>query len=482
MGGGKPIPAGMEKPDDYIVEFDGSHDPIHPFNWKLKKKLTTGINISIATFTAAFTSGIFAPGITDASREFGVGREVGVLGTTLFVLGFASGPLLWAPASELVGRRWPLTIGIFGESIFTIAAAVSKDIQTLTICRFFAGVFGASQVTVVPAVFSDMFDDTHRGVALMVYSLTVFVGPFAAPFIGGFIVDSSLSWRWVLYIASFMGFASTALYLLFVSETYPPAILSQKAATLRRQTHIWAIHAKQDEVEIDVRELIHNNFTRPLRMLVQEPILLFVSLYMSFIYGIVYALLEAYPYVFQHVYGMNQGQAGLTFFGLIIGLVCSVSFMVWQHRYYVRKLVANNHRGVPEWRLPPTVVGAPVFTVGLFWFGWTGFTPSIHWMSPTASGVLIGFGLLCIFQPCFNYLVDTYLTLVASTIAANMMLRSAIAAGFPLFSKQMFANLGIQWAGTLLGCLAAAMVPIPVLLTVYGPWIRGKSRMIRHGG
>jgi DHA1 family multidrug resistance protein-like MFS transporter len=44
-------------------------------------------------------------------------------------------------------------------------------------------------------------------------------------------------------------------------------------------------------------------------------------------------------------------------------------------------------------------------------FGWTGFTDSIHWMAPTAAGVLIGFGVLCIFLPCFNYLVDAYLPL-----------------------------------------------------------------------
>lgn len=37
----------------------------------------------------------------------------------------------------------------------------------------------------------------------------------------------------------------------------------------------------------------------------------------------------------------------------------------------------------------------------------------------------------------------------ASTVAANIMLRSAVAAGFPLFARQMFANLGVQWAGTL---------------------------------
>ena len=66
----------------------------------------------------------------------------------------------------------------------------------------------------------------------------------------------------------------------------------------------------------------------------------------------------------------------------------------------------------------------------------------------------------------------------ASTVAANIMLRSAVAAGFPLFSRQMFANLGVQWAGTLLACLAAIMIPIPVGLKFFGPSLRKKSRML----
>lgn len=44
-------------------------------------------------------------------------------------------------------------------------------------------------------------------------------------------------------------------------------------------------------------------------------------------------------------------------------------------------------------------------------FGWTGFTSSIHWMVPMVAGISIGFGVLCIFLPCFNYLVDSYLPL-----------------------------------------------------------------------
>lgn len=65
----------------------------------------------------------------------------------------------------------------------------------------------------------------------------------------------------------------------------------------------------------------------------------------------------------------------------------------------------------------------------------------------------------------------------ASTIAANTILRSAIGCAFPLFSRQMMENLGIQWAGTMLGCIAVAMIPIPVLFKVYGPWLRGKSKL-----
>lgn len=44
----------------------------------------------------------------------------------------------------------------------------------------------------------------------------------------------------------------------------------------------------------------------------------------------------------------------------------------------------------------------------VFRFGWTGFTKSVHWMVPTSSGVLNGFGMYTIFLQCFNYLIDSY--------------------------------------------------------------------------
>lgn len=316
---------------------------------------------------ASFNSAIFAAGSNQASREFGVSSEVTTLGTSLFVLGFASGPLVWAPGSELIGRRWPMILGIFGSSIFTIGCAAAKDIQKLIICRLFAGLFGASPLCVVPAVLADIYNSKYRGMAISIYALTVFGGPFLAPFIGAFITTGCLGWRWTLYLPAISGFFNAAILLLFLKESFPPFVLIEKAVNLRRQTGNWAIHAKQERVEFDVNAVIRNYLTRPIRMLITEPIVLLVSLYMSFIYGLVYALLGAYPYVFESVYEMQPGEANLPFLGLFIGVVLAVLSILAQHKSYLQKVQENNGKIVPEWRLPPAMVGGTIFTIGLFW-------------------------------------------------------------------------------------------------------------------
>jgi len=73
-----------------------------------------------------------------------------------------------------------MLISMFGFSIFQVAVASGKDLQTVLICRFFGGFFGAAPLAVVAAIFSDMFDNASRGLALTVFSMTVFCGPLTA--------------------------------------------------------------------------------------------------------------------------------------------------------------------------------------------------------------------------------------------------------------------------------------------------------------
>lgn len=39
LGAGKPYPASLPDPENYVVEFEGADDPMHPQNWEMRKKL-----------------------------------------------------------------------------------------------------------------------------------------------------------------------------------------------------------------------------------------------------------------------------------------------------------------------------------------------------------------------------------------------------------------------------------------------------------
>ena len=214
-----------------------------------------------------------------------------------------------------------------------------------------------------------------------------------------------------------------------------------------------------------------------MRILFTEPIVLLITLYMSFIYGLLYLFLTAYALVFQGKYKFNEGVGGLPYFGMVLGEIVAFIVVVITNPSYARKLEANNNIPVPEWRLPLAIVGGVTFSAGLFWFGWTGFEgDKIPWIVPTLSGLFTGFGIFSIFLCLLNYIVDAYLMFAASALAANTFMRSGFGAVFPLFARYMFDGMGIQWAATLLGCVALVLAPMPVLFLLYGKRIRGKSK------
>ncbi|KAL4972901.1 major facilitator superfamily domain-containing protein [Aspergillus desertorum] len=381
-------------------------------NWPTRKKLIVSALLAFTTFNSTFTSSIFSSANSAVSAKFNVSTEVGTLGMSLYVLGFAFGPTLFSPLSELFGRRLPILIGVFGFTIFQFGVATAENLQTVIICH--------------------IYDNRHRGLAITIFTMMVFTGALFAPFIGGFVVDSYLGWRWTEYLAGILGAAAFALDFFFVYETYPPVILIRKAEELRRRTKNWGIHAKQEEVEIDLGELIANNFSRPVRILFSEPVLLLLSIYMAFLYGLLYLFMTVYPIVFQQIHGFNKGVGGLPYFGLIIGEFCGGLFIIAMQPWYNRKLSANDDIPIPEWRLPPAIIGGTAFAAGLF---------------------------------C-----------AASALAANSILRSMAGAGFPLFAPYMFNAIGVNWTGTVLGCVAAVLMPIPLLFYLYGHRIRSKSK------
>ncbi|KAI5911717.1 Major facilitator superfamily multidrug transporter FLU1, partial [Candida parapsilosis] len=105
MGGGRPYPRELGSRDPFVVQFDGEDDPEHPKNWRLRTKLFYTTTVGLSAFCVSIGSALFAEASQDLMQVFHIGWTVATLGTSLFVFGFAAGPVIYGPLSELFGRK-----------------------------------------------------------------------------------------------------------------------------------------------------------------------------------------------------------------------------------------------------------------------------------------------------------------------------------------------------------------------------------------
>lgn len=152
--------------------------------------------------------------------------------------------------------------------------------------------------------------------------------------------------------------------------------------------------------------------------------------------------------------------SSLPYLSTLIGSLIGMAVNVTNNGFYTRQVELNRGKPVPEARLPPMMLGGIVFTAGLFLLGWTS-DPKYHWIGPVFSAGLIGLGFLTIFQAALNYLIDTFLKTAASALASNTVIRCMFAGAFSLLAGPMFHSLGVNWASSVLGFVALAMIPIP---------------------
>ena len=209
-------------------------------------------------------------------------------------------------------------------------------------------------------------------------------------------------------------------------------------------------------------------------MIIFEPIVTFVAFYASFVFAVLYLTLEVFPIAFRDRRGWPLFVSNLPFVSLFLGVLLAVLINLANEPRYRRISAAAGGKPVPEGRLLPMTLGGVIFVCGLFWFGWT--TLNVFWLSPMIAIVFIGAGFTVIFQQCLNYLVDTYRLYAASAVSANTLLRSFLAASFPLFARPMFKSLGIGPGMSILGAVAALMLPLPLVLMRYGGSLRVKSK------
>jgi MFS family permease len=259
-----------------------------------------------------------------------------------------------------------------------------------------------------------------------------------------------------------------------MSETSGIVILQRKVNRLKAETGNDKLRSKLD-TGLTTIELLKLSIVRPTKLLFGSSICFLVSLYIAVIYSYFYILVTTFTAVYQGTYGWGSGLAGLAYLGLGIGSLIGQ----FSYTHFGNKIV-NKHleRGdfEPEHRLYMMCIGGFFVPAGLFIYGWC-TEYHTHFIIPILATGLIGFGLLMTFMPATTYLVDVFTLHAASAMAATTVLRSLFGAFLPLSGKQMYGTLGYGWGNSLLGFVAAAMIPIPYLFIKYGERIRARSNI-----
>ncbi|KAG5927649.1 hypothetical protein E4U53_002832 [Claviceps sorghi] len=462
----------------FLVEFLPG-DARNPMTFPRTYKWTITLTTAVSTLAIAFTSSAYSGSILQVNQEFHAHTEVSILGVSMFVLGFAIGPLFWAPFSELYGRQKLFFITYMALTVFNAAGAAAPNMTALIVLRFMAGAWGSSSLTNSGGVIADLFTARERGIATSIFALAPFLGPALGPVVSGFLAGAA-GWRWVMGLTAIFTGTLWIVQSLVAPETYAPVLLRRRAEALSRQTgknYVSRLDAAHPRASFTSR--LRGNLSRPWVLLFKEPIVFLAAIYMAIIYGILYMCFAAFPIVFQSPYprgwGWKPGVGGLSFVGIAAGMMISTIGTIWDNARYARLAAKHGGQAPPECRLPPALLGAVLLPVGLFWFAWTNGT-NVHWAVPIVGSGVFAAGLVLVFLSLTNYLIDSYVIYAASVLAASAVLRSLFGTVFPLFAGSMYQDLGIHWASSIPAFLSLACLPFPFLFYKYGERIRSKCR------
>ena len=258
-------------------------------------------------------------------------------------------------------------------------------------------------------------------------------------------------------------------------------ILKARAKRIRKESGNLNVFAAIELEKKGARQMMTVTLMRPVHMIVYEAIVLFTCLYLSIAYAIFYLFFEAYPIIFEGLYGMNTGVAGLAFLPILIGAVFALGIFIWYDTVLQRaKQARAQWASIEEYRrLPLACLGGPLYVLSLFWLGWSA-SPHVHWIVPMLAGVPFGMGFMLIFMALLNYVTDAYEVYAASGMAATSCCRSIFGALLPLAAAPMYKSLGVSWASSLLGFLSLAMSIIPFAFIKYGIRIREHSKFCQE--
>ncbi|KAL6230305.1 major facilitator superfamily domain-containing protein [Aspergillus navahoensis] len=384
-------------------------------DWSIRKKIIHTAIPCLFAFLITFGTSVSGPALPSLMADFNISQTTAVLSTTVYTEGLAVGPLLFAPLSEIYGRRWVYIGASTCLLAFGAGAGAARTFVTFLVCRFCK----------------------KRGAALLIFLLVSFLAPCVAPITASYALHAHHEdWRWTQWLILMAGLPIWLL-TLSMQETGEAGLKDQKGP--RR------------------RALLIRSFSLPFRLIYSDTITLLLSIHTAFAYGVVFSFLMSFKYILTSQYHFDSQEASMSYLSLVLGYVLAIALCVLMERI-------SGATDCPEKALYGSIAGGILLLLGEIWYALAARLEA-RWSVLVAAGISVGSGAFALFTcPLANN--------PSAVIAANGAFRYTFGAVFPLFTVQMYERLGTAWASSVFAFLSLVFVPIPLVLCKYGGRLR----------
>ena len=355
--------------------------------------------------------------------------------------------------------------------------------------RFLSGFFSSVTVANFGGTIADLWDVRHTGIPMSIFLWAATCGSPSGYFLMSWVAQYR-DWRGVFW--ALLGICGgfwiiMSVTLLWAGETRHSIILLRRAKAERRRTGRENINVPEHMRQRGVRQLFRIALTRPFRFLFTEAIVIFAAVYNGYLYGLSFLFNGAFNIIFgPSGKGFETYQVGFTFLGICVGISLGPLTNIWQERYYQKRVGRAGGTNIPEARVQLGQLAGVTFPISLFIFAFTSYV-RLSWVGPVVASGLWGWSFYTLILMTYNYVEDSYGMYSASALAAVGLSRNLMGAGFPLFGRQLYTQVGgYQYASLILACLALLLMPIPFVLSRYGLRLRQRSpwarEMMEHDG
>jgi MFS family permease len=384
--------------------------------------------------------------------------------------------------SEENGRWIVLQLSLFFVNVWQIGGALCTNYASVIVFRFLGGLSSAGG-SVTLGIVADMFEPNDQQFAVAYIVLSSVAGSVVGPVAGGFL-ETYLGWRWVFWIMLILGGVVQLLHFFAVPETRSSILLNREAAKRRKENLGNFVGPEEHYKGGLTMHKIFSIWWRPFRMLIAEPIVLFLSLLSGFSDALIFSFLDSYGLIFAQ-WQFNKIALGLSFIPLLLAYVVGYLSFLPIFKRQRRTLESRGHLE-PEARLWWLLYMAPLLPIGLWGFAWTSLGPPIPWIVPLIFSILIGMANFSIYMATIDYMVAAYGPYSSSATGGNGFARdflAGIAAMYtPPLYKKMPGKHGYQYASTILALLATLVIAPVYWFYLDGPNIRARSKFAEAVG